>query len=104
MTDDKRPPTPRRFIVLDEATYGEVTGDEAIERLGAAGAEIVRGLKAGFAQMGRRFGQTAAAARAARTEQPPRPAVDMSPRAVALRARQNRHTGPRGNRRRHRGR
>lgn len=72
----------------------EALAPAVVEQLGVAATQ----LKAGFAEMGRSISESYKQMREPRPPDPP--PIDMSPRAVALRARQNRHTGPRGHHRR----
>lgn len=109
MTGQSDTPTPKVSVVdADSLSVGPFTphtlNPETVAALGQLTVAVREGVTVALTGMGKKISEQLQAFRAAaRSLEPdPEPDLDMSPRAVALRARQNRHTGPRGNPRQHR--
>lgn len=105
------PPKPKVAVVdRDSLSLGPFTSDslnlvidpERVAAIGRLTVQIRDGVAVAMADMGKRVGEQVKAFQESLRAAPPEPELDMSPRAVALRARQSRHTGPRGNPRQHR--
>lgn len=103
---DPDAPRPRITPAGDGSFSAGPFTPESFAHLNAAMGVIGDGVRGAAVAAARAAGaQLAEAARMIHPDPdraPQEPPVDMSPRAVALRARQNRNTGPRGNPRRHR--
>jgi hypothetical protein len=105
--DQSDTPAPKVSVVdADSLSIGPFTpatlNPEMVAGLGQITAAVRDGVAVALADMGKKVSEQIQVFRRGLTPAPDEPEIDMSPRAVALRARQNRHTGPRGNPRQHR--
>jgi hypothetical protein len=71
-----------------------VTADEIAQQLPRVSAEVIARASEGLRALGKSIAGMGKALNSLNTSLPAPPPLDMSPRAVALRARQNRNTGP----------
>lgn len=96
---------PERRPALKTPVVGSLS-PETIEQLPAMlakmGAELRVAVEGAGRETGRQLAAMAKSVRASREGPPPPPPLSVKDRALL--ARQNRHTGPRGNTKRHRGR